>query len=204
MQQLPHHDPEIAGPHGRAWRVDLDAVSSGQSNPPPRELSVCAWYVHAPWSHPLWPCVAVMLVSLRDVAGWPPASISLPGATHEVMVYALSPDHPVDTRKPPHYLLPCNFAGQFIEPSDDSANARVEAAVRAICNGTLNPDSDGRQQWAALFGRALFKDGADSSDFIAAGPEGMVAVGMGGANVRNLQTIVETQATLQADESKPQ
>jgi hypothetical protein len=167
-------------------------------------LQVGSWYVHAPFSHPLWPCVVVIGLSLRDVPGWPPAKINLDGATHEVMVYALDPKQSIRLDRPPAYLTPCNFAGQFTADSDDAAAQRIELAVRDICAGELNPDSDGRHQWAARFSRSNFKPGADRPDLMAVGPSGLTVVGMGGANTRALGAILNTAKTLGADESKPQ
>jgi hypothetical protein len=206
--QLPDSPADISGPHGRAWRADLAAILAQQrakhGSAPPLELNVCGWYVHAPFSHPIWPCVAINCISLRDVLGWPPAKINLEGATHELFVGAIDPDTPVRIDRFAPTLRPINYAGQFIAGDDDEARERVEAAVREVCAGTLNPDSDGRHQWAARFSRSNFKPGADAPDFLVAGPSGLTMVGTGGANVSALQTIVETAATLGADESKPQ
>jgi hypothetical protein len=205
---LPSSAPDYVGAHGKAWRFDLDAVHRAcvrDGAAPPRELQVCGWAAHAPYSHPIWPCVMVCCISLRDAPGWPPAVVNMPGATHEVMVIALDPAHEVQLDDRPRYLSPLNFfTGQFIAASDDEARERVDQAVRDICDGTLNPDSDNRRAWGERFSRSNIKPGFDDPDFIVAGPGGIVAVGTGAAQVKLLDEIVKTSATLGADESKPQ
>jgi len=148
--------PTLSGPYGRAWEVDLDhlhamRVQRGE-NPPPRGAEVCNWVVHAPQSHPYWPVVVISCITLRDIPGVPPAVISLPGATHEVYVFALNPDYEVDMDKGGWaYLTPANFVGQFIEANDTAAAIRVRGSVHEILAGTLNPDSDGRSQWVQRY-----------------------------------------------------
>lgn len=208
VHKLPYQQPDHVGTHGRAWRFNLKSILDAQrakhGTAPPMELNTCAWAVYAPFSHPMWPCVAVACISLRDVPGWPSATINLPGATHEVMVMALDPDKPVCVDQQPSYLRPTNFAGQFIASSDDEARERIEQAVRDICAGTLNPDSDGRHQWAERFSRSNFKPLADMPDvLLPTAGGGVVAVGMGSANVKALVDVVEKQAAMSADESKP-
>lgn len=152
--------PDIDG-FSKAWKVDLDTVRKRLGIDPAKDGGICEWIVYAPWSHPIWPYVCVIGLHLRHIDGMPDATIHLRGATHEIMVWAMDPD-----KYPPHldgagpkgrFLHPCNFAGQFIEPSDDAARNRIETVVREICMGTLNPDTDGVQQWIARFGDHGFK-----------------------------------------------
>jgi len=205
---LPPQKPDYTGTHGRAWRMDLAAILVKQmaqhGKAPPLELNVCGWVAHAPYSHPIWPSVAINCISLRDVPGWPPATIHLQGATHELFVGAINPEVDVRLDETPDILRPLNFAGQFICASDDDARERVEQAVRDICDGTLNPDSDNRSAWGDRFSRSNAKPGFDSPDVIALTPGGLIAVGTGAANVKALEAIAKTSATLSADESKPQ
>lgn len=208
LPDLPPQPADHVGPHGQAWRVDTAAILREQvakaGKAPPIELQVCHWVVHAPYSHPIWPCVAVMCISLRDIEGWPPATILLEGATHEVMVAALEPDRPVRIDKPAAMLQPLNFAGQFIAASDEAARARIEETVRDICAGTLNPDTDNRRAWADRFSRSNAKPGFDTPDALVIGQGTALAVGTGAANVKALTDLVTTSATLAADERKPQ
>lgn len=207
-KHIPAAVPDICGPAGRAWRFDCDAIHAGQlamhGKAPPRELSIASWAVYAPNSHPIWPCVAVLGISLRDVPGWPAAKINMPGATHEVFVLALDPNEPIRLDEGPIPLRPSNFAGQFIAASDEQAAAMIESAVQEICAGTLNPDSDGRRQWVERFSGSNLLPGALDPHFIAGKPGTLIMVGTGAQNVRALEEIVNTVATLSADESKPQ
>jgi hypothetical protein len=151
---LPQHAPDMLNEqtNTRAWKHDASGLVKADD---PRNLShLCTWIVHAPWSHPHWPVVAVMACNLRDVPGMPPAIINLPGATHEVMVYAMNPGMPVTVDGDMHFLQPGNFVGQFKATSDDAARAIIEDTVRKIVAGQLNPDTDGFRQWVALFGDA--------------------------------------------------
>ena len=192
---LPTTPPDITGDLGRAWRTDLRAIldkaRAKYGKAPPLELNVAGWIAYAPYSHPLWPCVTVGCISLHDVPGWPPAVIHLPGATHEVFVAAIDPSCALRIDEQPPTLRPLNFAGQFICGSHDEARERIEQAVRDICDGTLNPDSDNRRAWAERFSRSNFKAGADLPDVIVPAPDGgAVVVGMGATNVRALQQVV--------------
>ena len=206
--KLPAQHPDYIGPCGRAWRCDLDAILHKQQlkgRAPPRELNICGWLAFAPYSHPIWPCVAVNCISLRDVPGWPPAVIHLEGATHEVFVAACDPDHPLAVDESAKTLQPLNFAGQFICASDGEARDLVDQAVRDICDGTLNPDTDHRHAWFARFSRSNAKAGADMPDMIAVTPTGeVVVIGTGASNVGMLEQVAITAATLAADESKKQ
>jgi hypothetical protein len=198
--------PTLAGAHGSAWLIDRDTAMQrlGRQGDPRCSVSLKSWVVQAPWAHPLWSCYAVLCVALRDVPGVPAAKINLPGATHEVLLYALDPDHTPAVDEKPRPLIPVNFAGQFIEPSDEAADARIERAVQDVIDGKLNPDTDFRSQWVERFSASnVIKEAAPQ--FVAVKDGNAVIVsGTGAANVSALKAIVETQATLQADESKPQ
>ncbi len=209
MNTLPSQEPDHIGPHGRAWRCDLNAVLQKQlrqhGQAPPLELNVCGWLVWAPWSHPIWPCVVINCISLREIPGWPSAHISLPGATHELFVASIDPDATIRIDESPETLRPINFAGQFISASDDEARERIDRAVRDICAGTLNPDSDGRAQWTERFSGSNLKPGALEPDSASLLPDGTVLIkGTGGAMVRALKAAGEVAQTLSADEGKPQ
>lgn len=200
-------EPTLRGKHGNAWLVDLEAISRrrGTVNDPRNAVSLPCWIASAAYAHPMWSHYAIMCIALRDVPGLPPAKVNLEGATHEVMVFAMVPDQAPAVDDMPKLLHPGNFIGQFIAPDDMAAAARVQQAVQDVIDGTLNPDTDFRRLWVERFSASNLKPGALEPEFIAASPGGgMVVHGMGAANVRAMQQIVETAATLQADESKPQ
>lgn len=143
--------PELRGAYGHAWCHDLAAIEERERSNMPLELTVASWVVRAPYAHPLWSFYCIACVSLRDVEGASPAHVLLPGATHEVMVYALHPAVPPALDAHPVLLQPANFHGQFIAPSDAAAAARVRAVVQDVVDGKLNPDSDHVQDWILRF-----------------------------------------------------
>lgn len=200
-------EPTLLGRLGAAWLIDMEAVGQrrGIKDDPRAAVTLPSWIVRAAYAHPLWSHYAVYCIALRDAPGVPKAVVNLEGATHEVMVFALDPDHKPAVDDLPHTLHPVNFTGQFAEASDLAAAARVQQAVQDVIDGVLNPDSDYIWQWVARFSSSNLKDGAQAPGFIAAAPDGGLLVhGMGAANVRAVQQLVTAAETLRADESKPQ
>lgn len=145
--------PTLLGQHGEAWEHDLaGAVARGLTNSEaPLDAQVASWIARAPYAHPFWHSYWISCVNLRDFQGVPPAVITLPGATHEVMVFALDPKHETTVDDFPHRLTPVNFVGQFIEPSDEAAAARIRQTVQDVIDGRLSPDTDFRYEWACRF-----------------------------------------------------
>jgi hypothetical protein len=151
--------PDYTGPWGTAWKLD-EAKLNKESIAP--HSGIAMWVIHVPQSHPHWPWVRLSLIHLRDVPGLGPAHIFLPGATHEIIVQALNPDHypPSVDSVPVNVLRPINFGAQFISASDEDAIKKVEhEAVYGIVHGHLNPDTDGMRGWIAIFGDNMIKKG---------------------------------------------
>jgi hypothetical protein len=136
----------ITGPHGKAWVPRLKHTR------PDHAASVSNWIVEAPWAHPIWHSYIIGCVHLREIEGVKPATIVHEGATHEIVVFALDPDHRVDLDQPPRRLTPANYVGQWQAASDAAAAELVEKCVRAICHGSLSPDTDFRRHWERIFG----------------------------------------------------
>lgn len=158
MKTIENTPPTLQG-HARAWKVDL-AEWVKNRKPGPDQATVGMWVVNAPWSHPIWPNVLVFVIHLRDVPGQSkPPHKYFPEATHEIVVMALSPDHvpELEGKQPIHFLEPANYIGQITAPSDEAAEALLEATVQEIVAGQLNPDTDARRQWKARFGDHAFK-----------------------------------------------
>lgn len=200
-------EPTMRGKLGNAWLIDAEALCRRHNivDDPRASVTLPSWIASAAYAHPMWSHYLIACIALRDVPGVPKAKVNLAGATHEVMVFALDPNIKPAVDDNPRALHPINFVGQFIEADDLLAAARVQQAVQDVIDGTLNPDTDFRSLWVARFSASNLKHGALDPDFIAATPGGgMVVHGMGAANVRNMQQIVTTAATLGADETKPQ
>lgn len=131
-------DPDLSGPAARAWKSPHGEEGAGRG----------AWVVHAPGSHPLWPWHAISAVHLRPVEGMPPPNLRFPGASHEVLVLALNPDHyPPDPDGYLRWLMPPDVAAQVMGLTDDQARQLVELCAKAVCQGLLVPDSDHRAAW---------------------------------------------------------
>ena len=157
---LPKTPADIVGAVGSAWRCDLSKVITSNSEAI-RSLNVCAWIIHAPYAHPVWHSYCLNAIALRDVEGVPPAHISLPGATHEFFLMALDPDpeggRTYELDKPFPYLTPPNFVAQVWAASDEEMAKWMEATVRDVVDGKLNPDTDYIQHWIARFGASNIK-----------------------------------------------
>ena len=147
--------PYLQGPHGQAWKVDLAAIAAKRDNKP--HASLVTWVVKAPWAHPVWHSYSINLIHLRPLLDFPPPTIHLSGATHEVIVFALDPAWKLNLQECAPYLLPANFVGQFVEPDDAFAARRVEQCVIDIVNGKLSPDTDFMQHWIARFSASNIK-----------------------------------------------
>lgn len=143
--------PDITGAAGRAW------LYSRLPDRPDVTATIRSWIVEAPAAHPLWHSYFIGVIHLRDIPGVVPATILLPGATHEVFVYALDPRQPAAPDLEVRWLRPINFAGQWIASDDERAIAKVEGCVRDICDGRLSPDTDWMQHWIARFSASHVK-----------------------------------------------
>jgi hypothetical protein len=148
--------PDMVGPHGQAWKMDLEAIQ--QKYPNPDNATVCGWIVHAPWAHPFWHSYSIFAVHLRPIPGVKPATIHLEGATHEVLLHALDPEWKKDPKEVPRHLQPANFCGQWIAPTDEAATAKVRECVVDIVHGRLSPDTDYIRFWMARFSDSNIKD----------------------------------------------
>lgn len=184
--------PDIDG-MARAWRADVEGFKRKHPDIPEEAFAstMCSWYVSAPWAHPLWSWYNVVCIALRDMPGVPKAQhIHVPGATHEMWVAALNPEHPVALDESPHMLRPMNFAAQWVAASDAEARKKVEEAVADICRGVLNPDTDFRGQWVARFGGGMMKGGWQEPDQLIVQKDGSVTViGTGAGMVQALDAM---------------
>jgi hypothetical protein len=143
-------EPQIIGMHGKAWQCDVAAMAAdcGQKN---NGACLGTWIIHAPWAHPFWQYYALSLVHLRQIEGMPPAKIMLPGAIHEIFLFALDPAHMPEIDKMPHLLHPANFGAQWIAENDEQAIKHVMGVVQEICDGLLSPDTDFKREWVKRF-----------------------------------------------------
>lgn len=113
------------------------------------------WLVDAPAMHPIWSQYCVNLCDLKTITD-KPANIVLPGATHELLCWALEPDHKLDLDlhvmdQTVHFLTPPNFGYQFIADDDDKAQRRVQLLMDRVAAGQLSLDTDYRSHWDREF-----------------------------------------------------
>lgn len=140
----PTRPPDHQGA-GRAWRIQHDV----EPDVPDHQAGVGSWLVYAPYGHPLWYWYCVGGVHLRPIEGVKPATIQFPGATHEILFCALSPERPLpslDDWKEAAFLQPLDLTHQFIVPDDIAAAELTELVVRHIVAGN-SPDQDYRSYW---------------------------------------------------------
>lgn len=172
-------EPDIVGAHGKAWKVDVAAVARRNPGGPGADLTPASWIVEVPWAHPMWHSYTLACVSMRDAPGVPPAVIHLPGATHEVLLYALNPEARRALNDVTPYLTPGNFHGQWIAGTDEQAAAFIEETVKLVVDGRLNPDTDARSEWIRRFSASNMKIPAELADATFVGVQDGVATVVG-------------------------
>ena len=150
--------PDIAGPHGRAWKIDMERLKRTFA---PDDATLEAWIIEARWAHPVWHSYVLFLIHLEPIAGRPLPVITREGARHQFFLYALPPDDDrqmaIDGEAIPALLTPVNFSAYLTADSDEDARAQIEAAVTDIVEGRLNPDTDALETWANRFGREMLR-----------------------------------------------
>lgn len=117
------------------------------------------WIVQAPRAHPFWNAYAILLVDLStEVPGKGPPHVYRSDVTHEVIVYALSPDHPLpvlredgDADPKPVFMTPAEHAYQFTADSDEAALERINEVAEGIAAQQIHPDTTFTATWNRLF-----------------------------------------------------
>jgi hypothetical protein len=183
--------PDLQGANGLAWKHDIEACARRYPSGPTAELTVASWIVEARYAHPIWHSYVIAAVALRDVPGVPKAVIHRPGATHEVMVYALNPDKPRAVNDGPRFLTPANFHGQWIAGSDAEAARFIEETVQLVIDGNLSPDTDFRRNWIARFSASNMKGPDIPPGLVVVGGDGVTFVGTG---KQNAETLIDVAA----------
>lgn len=155
-------EPTLRGRYGRAWQVDLAAV---RARLPPAQRSdamVAHWVLEAPWTHQVVHSYSLMCVHLRNDPLRAPAHFYIPGATHEICLYALHPETPrerilCEPPDPRIWLEPMTFAAHVREPSDSAARARLAQTAQLVCDGRLSPHPSHARAWADIFGDNMLR-----------------------------------------------
>lgn len=160
--------PTLFGAHGAAWEVDLPKARALAGETEDSDSTVALWIVYAPWANAFWSYYLIGGIHLRRSNALSTPKIMLPGATHEVLVFALDPEavpDTVDTYKI-RKLTPANFVGQWrvaVRPNpvdlDNGAAAKIRVTVEEILAGVLSPDSDYVHAWVKRFSASNLKGG---------------------------------------------
>jgi hypothetical protein len=150
-------EPDFEGTGGRAWRI---AIRPEDRDHVDQEASLAAWHLNCPHAHPFWSWYMVTLIHLRDVPGMSkPATKQYPGASHEVIVMSLNPDHaltePGQIQHPLYYLEPFDHVIQFDGTTDEQAIRVIELYVRACVDGHISPDQDYREAWKSMMRKTV-------------------------------------------------
>lgn len=118
----------------------------------------CTWVINAPWAHPFWSQYLLMLYDLTSPTEKPPV-IHMEGATHEFLLFAVDPDHPLMPHRAPseqtiRTLEPPNMGYQFRAADNDAARVRIGHLVEMVKARVLSPDTDFRSKWNNLMSDA--------------------------------------------------
>lgn len=149
---LPADPAWYEGCVGKAWVLDFEKAHK-QICPKKPHATIGFWFVHQPFAHMAWHSYIVCLLHLRLVENAPLPTIRLEGATHEILVFATDPKWDlVDPHWLRYALRPANFVGQFKASTDDDAMKYCCRAIVDVCEGKLNPDTDGIRGWIDRFG----------------------------------------------------
>lgn len=142
------------GPHGR-----LEPITVPEAAHTAVTTTYCA-LITAPAWHPVWSQYVVTVVDLAPHPGVREATLQFPGATHELLVFAVNPAH---GRLTPDrfnelvlagtsvYLSPVNIVHQFTA-TDDEMRTIAWLCGRAVTEGELNPETGDapdrvREEW---------------------------------------------------------
>lgn len=127
-------------------------VLAGPDAPPEWSATVALWMLDCPGQSPAWRHYLLSVVHLRPVDDLPPAAVTVPGATHELIVCALDPMANPRPLLPGSWvrLTPTNVVEQVQLPDDETASVLADLAARAVVDGTLPaepPLAGAREPW---------------------------------------------------------
>lgn len=138
----------LRGEYGTATEVIPTSVTTVDET-----ATLAAWFLVCPMQSPAWDSYVLAVVHLRDIEGQEhPPRLTVPRATHELMVYACNPAahpraHDPETWAP---LNPLNVVEQVELPDDAAGVSLAEQAAWAVVRGYLPaepPFSDSREPW---------------------------------------------------------
>lgn len=141
----------MEGPVGSA--IEISYEPEPEVGDPPDSGLVASWVLHCPGQSLGWEYFCLSVVHLRDLPGMRPPVLTTPGASHEVILMALSPDDPVPPAGPVKFLTPLNFVEQTYVSSDHDAHRLGEFLVKSMVAGQLwaePPLSGQKEPWSSM------------------------------------------------------
>lgn len=119
-----------------------------------QKATICAWLLKLPNWSPAWDEFLLTAVHLRPIDGVKPATITLEGATHELILAACDPARPTDPEnvfQTAIFLTPINVVQQFIVDNDEQAIELISIIAKACTGGLLPIEPQGiigaRDHW---------------------------------------------------------
>lgn len=129
----------MTGEYGTAVRIPRE-------NWPEKMAQLSTWIITAPCWHIFWSQYLITVVSLATFPDIDPPHLQFPGATHELIVLTLNPDHgPYDARactpeNPVTFMPPHNVCEQFVT-TDERAIEVCDLLARAVIDGLMCPET---------------------------------------------------------------
>jgi hypothetical protein len=154
-------ETEFYGSSGISWRVPVTQDVRNASK------DICTWLLYAPAAHPLWQFYSLYVIRLREMPEMPPPRLKFEGATHEVGVLSLDPEHqPYTVAKILQFaegsgipwLGPPQVNVQF-ECTDEEALQLGTYSARAVAHGHILPEDqlsgDAQRYWTTALVKTL-------------------------------------------------
>jgi hypothetical protein len=119
---------------GTATEVVVD-----QHDLPDTQATISLWFLECPGQTPFWDKFILAIIHLRPIKAVRAAHVSVPHATHEVLLVALDPDSDPRADDPDswHHLLPVNVVEQIELPDDEAAAVLLGQCAAAVLDGHL-------------------------------------------------------------------
>lgn len=116
--------------------TELRIISGGT---PAQAATLATWFLRCPGQSPAWDRYLLSIIHLRDLPGVPPAEVRVPGATHEVLLFALDPEPDPQPTAPDswRFLHPHNVMEQVQLPHDTAAIELLAKCAQAVLAGIL-------------------------------------------------------------------
>lgn len=110
------------------------------------------WVVTVDKYNPELKYMFVSLIHLRPLPEEDAPTVYLPGASHEISAYALTPECVPTLIDPLDVMFPHVYASQFFEISDQRASVRFQQALNRMLIGEFDPMAYGDADWVNSFG----------------------------------------------------